>query len=401
MTYNLNKLLIILGLVLVPFYELIFRCFPFVAVMAPDTRQPKTLIALGIALSIGLLAVYQGNIKPFRNKFLLIIPVYLLFNLFMSPHVDLFLNNVQSGDLFFWKPFSEVLIFSLMIIAIASTEDFDGILKVMVICGAVMAGYVVLQKLGFDQFWLQKEGEQFISVTGRNLGGNLGQSTVVASFIAMIIPIAFYCEKYWMAGLMIISEIVLSSDMSMIALIFTGLIYLTYKNNNLLIPILSVLIILFISGIIFYNFNIKFHNNISERFNGRIGDWKNIFTDIRDGAIDGSKQDFSATGVGFGRFAFIFPDRHKSNFQQAHNDLLEFTYNCGLIGLGLLLIGLFYLLSTTMMNITPMSLAILLSFSTILLISLGSFPFQLASQQFYSAVLLGLLNNKKITEAVR
>ena len=122
MTYSLQRLLIILGLVFIPFYEIFLHLLPFVHSTAPDSRCTKEIIALVFALSIGLLAVFQGSIKPFRNKFLLAIPVFLLFNLIMAPHVPLVVNNVDSGDFYFWRPFVQVLCFTLMIAAEASLD---------------------------------------------------------------------------------------------------------------------------------------------------------------------------------------------------------------------------------------------------------------------------------------
>ena len=133
MTYSLQRLLIILGLVIIPFYEILLRVLPYVANHAPDSRIPKELIALVFALSIGLLAVWQGTLKPFRNKWFLIIPFYLLINLIIAPYAPLNINNVEVGDFYFWKPFGQVLCFTFMIIAIASADiDFEEILKVMV-----------------------------------------------------------------------------------------------------------------------------------------------------------------------------------------------------------------------------------------------------------------------------
>lgn len=393
----MNRLLVILGLVIVPFYEIILKALPFVKSVAPDTRAPKAIIALVFALSIGLLAVFQG-IKPFRNKWLLIIPVYLLFNLIMAPHVDMFINNVESGDFYFWKPFTEVLIFTLMVVAVASMDiKFDTVLLAMVVCGTFMAGYVVLQKLGFDQFWIIKPPPQWVAQwPDSNIGGNLGQSTIVASFIVMLIPLAIYLRRFWMAAVMIIGTLITRSDMALLAIGFMGILTLAYFKKFLIAAlILSMTVLPIAIGLICFK-DSKFSTMIVNKASGRFEVWKNVYTDIRDGAIEGMKQDFSITGVGFGRFPFIFPDRHQSEFQQAHNDILEFTYNCGIVGLWLLLAGLFVMAFNILCNLTPFSFAILLSFLTILFCSLGSFPFQLGAHQFYSATLLGLLHNDSI-----
>lgn len=387
-----QRLLVILGLIAIPFYELIFKVFPYVKVMAPDTRAPKELVAIWFALAIGLLAVFQGKIKPFSNKYLLVIPLYLLFNLWMAPQVDLFINNVNCGDLYFWKPFVQVLCFSLMIIAIASSDDdFTPVLKIMTWCGVVMAGYVVMQKLGFDQFWVIKEPPKgMVQWPDSQIGGNLGQCTIVASFIAMLIPLAVYLKKYWMVAVLAIGVICSGSDMAMLAMIVMMLSYGLRKFCfSKTLGVLLIILIIIASSLAYLRSDSV--RNFSEKHSsGRITVWKDIISDIRDGNIEGVKQDFSTTGVGFGRFAFIFPDKHKSLFVQAHNDFLEFTYNCGFVGLLLLLAGLMFVFK----NITPSdcNFAILLSFISILFMSLGSFPFQLGAHQFYAAILVGLLH---------
>lgn len=407
MNNSLQKLLIILGIVIIPFYEIFLKFLPFVKSISPDTRVNKEIIALVFALSIGLLAVFQGTIKPFKNKWFLLIPIYLLFNLIMAPHADMFINGIESGDFYFWKPFSEVLIFALMIIAIASIEiNFEEVLFTMVICGTIMAAYVIMQYFGFDQFWITKSMDELggfgnpKSVTSPSLGGNLGQSTLVASFIIMIIPLAFYFRRYWMVLLMIISVLLTKSDMARIALGFIGIFSLMYFKRNFIVPIIFIFLTLSIVGIwACQNFNGK--SFIENHMSGRAEVWKNIYTDIRDGAIEGEKQDFSFTGVGLGRFGFIFPDRHKSEFKQAHNDLLELIYDCGLIGLGLLIGGIGLMISGVLSNISPIRFSILLSFIAILFCSFGSFPFQLGAHQFYSSILVGLLNNDSILRRVK
>lgn len=369
---------------------------PFVNCQAPDSRVTKEEIALVFALSIGLLAIFHGEIKSFRNKFLLAIPVYLLFNLIMAPHIPLFINNNEVGDFYFWKPFGEVLCFALMVTAIASMEfssevDAQDILKIMVICGAVMAGYVILQKLGLDQFWQPKTDYSSLCVRGQVLGGNLGQPTVLASWLIMMIPLAIYLKKWWMATLMTLACILTQGAMVMIALAVIAMALLIRWKLFLIIPIMTVMI----WGGFFAIHSSELQSKIILRMDGRYEVWKDTLKDIHNGQASDNKK-FSITGIGLGRFGLIFPSKHNIPFQQAHNDLLEFTYNCGLIGLGLLLAGLGFMFMGALMNLTPICFSILLSFIGIFVCSLGSFPFQLGAHQFYSAVLVGLLNNEKI-----
>lgn len=396
----MQRLLIILGLIVIPFYEIFLHMLPFVHGVAPDSRVPKEMLALVFSLSIGLLAVWHGSIKPFRNKFFLIIPVYLLFNLLMSPHVNLNINNNEVGDFYFWKPFSEVLCFTLMIIAIASLEiNINELLKVMVICGTIMSIYVILQKFGIDQFWSLKTEGQFTSVRAQALGGNLGQPTIVSSWIVMIIPLAMYLKKYWMVGIMTISCLLTQGAMVIMALGFIWLISMGYSYRELIKPIIILCIVIGMFGSfqIFRNENLR--NKIIDRMDGRYEVWKNTVSDIKNGQIDDLHK-FPLTGIGLGRFSFTFPIRHHSEFHQTHNDFLEFTYNCGMIGSYLLLAGIVSMIILSFHNLTPIVFSILLSFIALFICSLGSFPFQLGAHQFYAAILVGLLHNDSLIRRI-
>lgn len=398
MTYSLQRLLIILGIVVIPFYEIFIKMLPFVASISPDSRVNKEIISLVFALSIGLLAVWQGNIKPFRNRFLLIIPVYLLLNLIMSPHAPLIVNNVDAGDFYFWKPFSEVLCFSLMIFAVSSADiDINEILKIMVICGAVMSGYVILQRLGLDQFWTIRSGEEFVQVHGRAMGGNLGQPTIVSSWIIMMIPLAMYLRKWWMVILMVVACILTEGAVVISALGGIWIISVFYRYPQLR----NIILIFTVSLLLFIGIYKPIQNKIINRTDGRWRVWGEILNDIHDGQIPNDKNKYSITGVGFGRFPVLFPIKNKSLFQQAHNDILEFIYNCGLIGGFLLLAGIFIMIMFVCKNLNTLSFSILLSFISVFLCSLGSFPFQLGAHQFYSSILVGLLNNEKILGRIK
>lgn len=397
MDYSLQRLLVIYGLIIIPFYEIFLRALPFVRSVAPDSRAPKEIIALVFALSIGLLAVFQGTLKPFRNRFFIIIPIFLLFNLIIAPHVDLFINNVESGDFYFWKPFSEVLCFALMIFAVSSMKiDFNEIINVMVICGAVMAGYMILQKFELDQFWIAKTAQNFTAVRSHNIGGNLGQPTLAASFIVMMIPLAFYLEKYFLAILITIGVLITGSAMSIFSILAMVLAWVVRLEKFMIIPIGLVLII----GICIIKESPTIQSKIIERMDGRWPIWKETCDDIKHGAISGQQMNFSMTGVGFGRFSYLFPDKHKNTyFQQAHNDLLEITYDCGIVILFLILAGIY---SMAIGNIFyDKNFFVFLSFLGILISSLGSFPFQLGAHQFYAAILVGFLHNEKLTGGLK
>ncbi len=352
------------------------------------------------ALSIGLLAVFNGEVRKFNNKWFILIPIYLLFSLMMSPHFDMYVNNVESGDFYFWKPFSQVLCFALMIFAVSGIKiNFEEIIKVMVICGTVMAGYVILQKLGLDQFWMPKQGGEFTSVRSYTLGGNLGQPTLLSSWLVMMVPLAFYLKKYWMAFLMIAACLLTQGAMVLMSLGLIFLITIFYLYKEIRKPLLGILIFLSIIGLFLFFGNKHVRDIAVDRMDGRSEVWKNTIKDIRDGQIDASHK-YPLTGIGFGRFPFISPDRHKSIFCQVHNDPLEFAYDCGIFGEYLLIAGISFMIITVCSNLTPLVFSILLSFIAILFCSLGSFPFQLGAHQFYASLLVGFLNNDSIIRRI-
>lgn len=395
----MQRLLIILGLIIVPFYEIFLHVLPYAASHAPDSRVTKEELALVFALSIGLLAVWHGEIKPFRNKFLLIIPVYLLFNLIMAPHAPLTINNNEVGDFYFWKPFAEVLCFTFMIIAVSSMEiNFEEILKIMVWCGFIMAIYVILQRFGLDQFWVAKgynydgAGNSFIAVRSEELGGNLGQPTIVASWMVMMVPLAFYFRKWWMGITITVACSLTQGVMVGLALATVGMVSAIRYDRLLILPVGLILVASLMFGI-------SHTSQIINRMDGRYEVWKDTLSDIKNGQID-DKHKFSITGVGLGRFSFLFPGKHKITFQQTHNDPMEFAYDCGIFGEYLLLVGIFVMLAVGLFHVSSLVFSIALSFLAIFVCSLGSFPFQLGAHQFYAATLVGLLHNEKIIRRV-
>ena len=191
-----------------------------------------------------------------------------------------------------------------------------------------------------------------------------------------------------MAGLMVAACLLTQGAMVAGSLVVILIVYVIKINkwfSLLLIPLV-------IFGSIFV---FKHQAQIISRMDGRSEVWKNTLSDIKNGQID-DKHKFCITGVGFGRFSFLFPGKHKSNFQQTHNDPLQFMYDCGFIGEYLLLAGIFVMLMVGLFHQSMMVFSIALSFLAIFFCSLGSFPFQLGAHQFYAAVLVGFLNNDKL-----
>ena len=169
----LAKILISIGIILIPFYEVLFRIFPYVYVNSGDTRVHKSICAVWVALIIGLCSIYSGEIKAFKNKWVLFLVGYLLLNFHLGFRPEFQMNRVSSGAFWVWKPFFFSLCYFLMLVSVASIEfkeiDVKRIMKTMSTCGIVMAAYIVLQKFGITQFFITKAAQSFTGVTNNNL----------------------------------------------------------------------------------------------------------------------------------------------------------------------------------------------------------------------------------------
>lgn len=399
----MQKSLIILGLFLIPFYELIFRIFPFVKVDASNTREPKLMIAMALALGIGLSAVFEGKIKKFNNKWVLIFPVYLLFSYFSSPQIPLFINEVDVTGFWFWKPFAMVLCFLMMTIAVSSIEcDYHLILKAMCLSGFIMALYMMFQKLGFDQYWIQKEGAEFYHVTERAVGGNLGHSTIVSAFLIMIIPISFYLKKNMYAMTMLMAVMFAKSEMALLAVVLMSVIACVYIYPKSLILVIFIgMIFLAVVGYLVFS-NKSFVQDLNNRSNGRFAVWGQIWQDFKSNPIEGDKRDYSFTGVGLGSFPFVFSSRHTSIFKQAHNDFLELLYVTGFFGLGIVFLILLKIFTQHgFYELSNIQFTLLLSIFGVCVVALGSFPLQLGVNCYFLSVIFGLANNDLITRRIK
>lgn len=404
MIYNLIKT----GVILIPFYELIVRVFPNAGVAVQNTREAKEALGLWIALAIGLVGLYVGNIKSFDNKWVLIFLGYCLINLRFSPSHPLVINDVAVDNFQFWKPFLFFVIYTLMVAVIASVEfsqeQLDRLFKIMAWSGVIMAGYAILQRFGFEQFWIVKPYSEIGGVPSPNIVGNLGQPTLLAPFLGMLVPFALYLRKYWMAVVMTIAVIFTDSNFGLVAMIVGIATYSTVKRMNIYKTMLFICLSILILLILAYIYNIPFvMNHLTD--SGKFETWGNILQDMRDSYdFTGIPQKFSITGLGLGSFAYLFHVKHSSIFFQAHNELLEIFYQLGIVGLVLMILSMCHLVVKALNTIysgyviSENVKVLFSSFVCIALCSLGTFVWQLGVYQFYTALIIGLIYNQSQRE---
>jgi hypothetical protein len=370
---------------------------PFISVRGQDIRELKLALALGISLVLCLLGFYQGIFKPIKNKFALGFIGFLWLSTMLAPSSGVKLGGAELGTFWAYKPFLYILTAFLTINLISSIkftkDDLKLILTTITWCGAVMAGFVMLQFLGLDQFFKSNgmPHQQW------NLAGTLGHPNFSGSFIAMTIPISIIIKKHWHTLLMILSVFVVQSQVSIGAMVVSLLFLLCFKGKKYIV--LSGLIIILLSGLAIGINHIK-PEYISD--SGRFEHWKLIVQDVNtpiEKITDGEKEvigKFPITGRGMGSFYYTFCLIHGNNFRQAHNEYLELLYNVGIVGLFLFL-GSIWIVLKENWNKGHLKNCLMASFVCALVSAGGLFNWQLGAHIFYTIVIVGLLMNKEIT----
>ena len=398
-----------IGIVLLPFFELIMRIFPLTMVLTPDSRIAKAALGVIVALSVGLFAIYNGVIKRCHNIWLLLLIFYLPVSIHLAPQFKLVVNGVDSTNYWVWKPFAYILSYFIMFMGVQSLNitkaNLSKILNIMSWVGFFMAAYMILQSLGWDQFFELREGEQFRTVTQRGVGGNLGQSTIVSPFVAMIIPLALYCRKRFLSIVMLSAVFISQSIVAIGAMIGSLLAYSCLKWRKKGIYAVILIILLTITGLSWQKYLApKQFTKISSCFNGsgRYKVWRNSIDLIKNEKLgDNRLTVYPYTGAGLGSYSIIFKKTLKTIFGQAHNEYIEIFCTLGLFGLILFIGSIFMMLREAWRSFIKQInmreiIALTSSFLCIAAVAMGSFPWQIPPTIFYTVIAVGLLHNPTI-----
>lgn len=346
-------------------------------------------LAVGVALVFSLLALSRGLLKPVRNPWLFIIMGYLFLSVYLAPKTIIELNGVDIKNAWSWFPMFNIMVFFLFFLSVASVEfNKELILKVMVYAGSVMAGYVILQYFGFDQFFVSADPG-----LGR-LGGTLGNRAITSAYIAMIIPIALYFKKYLLSLLMVISIFMMGISASIVSMIAASsfFIWSCLRWCNRRIFILFMVASALISGFVIF----KMPNKEIIANHGRYQVWRELVEDLRKPVSGKTNKKYSFTGFGIGSFKYMFHAKHPvSNFTEAHNDYLELLYNIGVFGLFLFLASMWRAAKKSFIPENRYRMMLLSSFGCVALNAGGLFCWQSAPIVFNSLIILGLMQKEE------
>jgi hypothetical protein len=370
---------------------------PFVLMAGYDTRYPKEYFCLGVSCAIAFLAIYNGLLKPFKNRFAFIFILGVILSTAFVPPSGMgvgmardgaiaMLNRTDVDNLWNFKPIVHMLIYLMLIVSIASTQikDIKPYLKIIAWTATITAAMIILQSLGFNEL-MTKRSPTIIGLTrSPDLTAFLGQYTLASSFMALCFLSTIYLRKYWMSALIMLATFLTTSRLSMFAII-AGVMFIPFiqtGKKHLFYLILSFIVIATV-GMFFTGF----------QDNGRFDIWKTIIQDLRS-PLDASGLKYSFTGFGAGSFRFAYPIIHGGLAYEAHNEYLELLFNNGFMGLFLFLgaIGSFF--SSCFKVSVDRDVRFLICMAAVsCTLAFGTFFWQLSVGGFYTAVIVGLAYN--------
>jgi len=404
------KILIAVGIALSPF---IFSN------SGMDSRLPKEMFCVTIALSIVLFCIYHGTLKPFKNKWFLILIWFVLLSIHCAPvlwefsmayhrtpqSIEIFRNFVISE--WHYKPLAYSLIYGFLLISIASIDFSLKEIKtgvfLMGLAGFIMSLYVLLQQIGgLDQFFKIADVSQnarINDVTKPLLFGTLGNSTIVSAFIAMTMPLVFFLRKWLMLPFMVAAVLFTESKMAIGSMAISCLVYIFWRYRPSLI--LSTIFFLLLSFSTYQYLDKQggaipyFMSHQSQR----VETWVGAFEELKS-QQDRSGRPFTITGLGPGSYRNVYVTKSNSIYDQAHNDPFELFICLGIAGFGIFLMSIWNLIlriyglcRSVWDDGRGIIIAMSCSFLCIAIDSLGSFPFQIHPILLYTIILVGFIYN--------
>jgi len=367
----MTKRLLLLALIFIPFLVNPLTILPFISTIDGGTRPPKEFISLIFSLAIFLYALFNGEIKSFKNKWFLIFLFYIPFSIINSPPFITLLGQHNIAGSWQWKPFTYILIYTLLIITI-SNIDFNKIerrriFSIVTIIGVLISLYIFIQGLDLDQIFKVKSIDLIGLPMNPRLIGTMGNSTLISAFLVICLPFCYYMKKWGRASILICAILLCNSIMSTGAMVVSASLY-SFMLWPKCRPYLGALGMVAMLGLTYFYASDTAQTKayITSQSNGRVGIWKSILEDIKSAPINQdintpglspeqiqyltaqNDRIYSMTGIGGGSFKIMFSEKHKEIVNQEgrlsikypkwgtpHNLYIHIAYCFGIIGLGL------------------------------------------------------------------
>lgn len=388
--------LIILGLIVVPFYEIIlYLMLPGTQMPAVDGRLTKEYSALCFALAIGLLTAGGVGLKRFPNKWFLAFLFLAFFGIYKAPFVYIPLYGQSVGGFWNYEPLFALMVFTLMAWGIASLPmnwiDREKIIGVVMWCTGAMAAYVLLQAAGLDQIFAVVDMSPSKLTQNPHLVGSLGNPTFAAAFIACGIPIALFRFQYLLAFIMASAVFFIESDFGLLGAGVGVVYYVVSSLQGMWFR--GVMLAVAVAGALTVG---HMHQKGKIQDSGRFQVWKWAIEDVQKSPVDSDKLKYAITGYGIGAMPYLFPLSHETKFRHAHNEYIQVLYGCGVAGLFALLAAIASFFRCLSATGTRQGRALTASFTALAACAAGTYVWQLGAHQFYTAVIVGLSYNGMI-----
>ncbi len=388
-----GKTLLTLGLIVLPFLPLIKMA----------GRPPQLMLAMAIALALGFWGLFKGGMKPLNNRWIFLWFFAGLFSAWQCPK-PIFEQLVKQfgldvGAFWIWEALFIPLCFLLMICAMSLIRDRKFFLKIMVWMGFLFAVHSIFQSFGLHQWINLSLHKDTLNTPQALVTSFFDHPTLLAPFIAMLVPITLYFKMWYKAGIMAVAVVLTYSALGIGAMIVS--LFLLFFILGKKQAIVGLALVVLLSGALWggYNYSKAFRGQFS--FSGRVIHWKQMWKDLAEPYIlvkekDGKvieKLAYPYTGFGPGSFRYMYHLRYNNKMYQAHNEYAEIGYNHGLIGLSIFLIAFLVFLGN--IKITKENKYLFSSFACISLCAGGTFIWQLGLPAFYTATVVGFLMNKE------
>lgn len=389
--------ILVLSLIVVPLCtQFYFR--PFLPNVIENILICKVFFAVNFALLISLWTFRKGVILKTENKWLSILLFYVCMNWFLVPTYTAETRDHQLIiDLLRFLPLFYALIYYLFYLSLQNIcrplKRIEIIAKTLMWVGAISGIYLILQSLGLDDRQELNTAPNTLYTVGAQKFSFFGHPNFAGTFIALCAPFAIYFRKWLLLIIMCVAVAFSQSYVPCLAL-FCGLIFYLWNRISLGLKIVMVLIAIICSAVLFIgleNASFGLPNN-----SGRFQVWLNMWTDIKQAPL---------FGHGFGIFTILFNANHpiRVPWQAAHNEFWQFTYDCGFVGLFILLTAVGSLLVNAFINInkSEILLAYTSTFAIILLCGLGQFVWQIEPVRYVTVVVISIISILTSKEAVK
>lgn len=318
-----------IAIVLVMFYDaLVMLLLPStVNIFCPPDGSMASFASFMCAIVIGMFAIYKYGICKLNNKWLLAVPVIMIFSHFHSQNIK-FESSFVPKDMaiFNYRPMFMVLMFMFMGLGIYSSEiNFNKIYKVLGVIAIIYSVYIVFQRMHIDQFYFPAGQPLDQESRHPEAGAFISQPVFAAAVLAILLP---FVRRFgiWQAVFCLIA-IFLTGNRS--ASFIGSMCFLFSFKKTSRLALICIWLYIFSLVVAWAAWYLGYPILYEERFLV----WTSAVLDVVIPKFPGMSHWHILTGDGIGSFSIIFPFYHHSGYYQAHNEYLEIFKGMGAIGI--------------------------------------------------------------------